>query len=519
MLGKKKHTVGLYIGSQKTVLARLQRVGTNHFMVEHLSVADTPPDTYDEEAVVSVSSLSKLIRDLMDESDVRAQEVSLAVAVKQGVIIRTLTLPSMSKKEIKEALGSEVENYAPLSSDEPILDFQITGQTFEGAAQKLEIFLSAAPKSLIRSYMASVEAASLRASSIEPLPLAILRTLAPVNDELSNGNGGTSKIDDETSTMAVCLEENDGLVIISRGNTIRFIHSIEFGRSHLDNARVFGELAGEIRSSLAYYQTTYPEFDVDKILLYVDSEDIETICARLSEFLDVPVTSPPLPETSDEFTKSALEKNVLSAYAAIGTAMFTRGDEVINLVPPKGIGAINIKKQAFVGALSVMLAILLSIGISFGLKAWTRAVNQNTESVIKSRESYKEGYAALSGAQSEVIQLRTQIDMAKRTLQTVSTVKWIEVLPELSAIIPKNIWLSGLSWQEGSNAVLVGQSLSYDSVFRFIDTLNDSPYFKNPQLTFVRRVMVGELSYMQFEIKCGLKVDKLGGQEVNVGIS
>jgi len=98
MLGKRKHTVGLYIGSQKTVMARLQRVGTNQFMVEHLSVADTPPDAFEEEGLVNVPSFTRLIRDMMDDSDVRSQDVSLAVSIKQGVIIRSLALPSMSKK-------------------------------------------------------------------------------------------------------------------------------------------------------------------------------------------------------------------------------------------------------------------------------------------------------------------------------------------------------------------------------------------------------------------------------------
>jgi len=514
MLGKRKHTVGLYIGSQKTVMARLQRVGTNQFMVEHLSVADTPADAFEEEGLVNVPSFTRLIRDMMEDSDVRSQDVSLAVSTKQGVIIRSLTLPSMSKKEMKEALNSEAENYASLSSDEPILDFQVTGQTFEGAAQKLELLLVAAPKSLIRSYMASLEAASLRASAIEPLPLAILRTISSDVEEPEE----EKTIREENSVMAVCLEEDDGIVTISRENSIRFIHGIEFGRSHLDNASVFGELAGEIRSSLAYYQTTYPEYKVDKIMLFVDSEDNETICARLSEFLDVPVTSPPLPETADESTKSALENNMLSAYAAIGTAMFTRSESTVSLVPPKGIGVINLKKQALAGALAMILAILLSVGATFGLKAWTRSVIHDIDGVKETRETYREGIF-LSDAQNEVTQLRTQIEMAKRTLNTVSVVKWIEVLPELSNIIPKNIWLSTLSWQEKSDVVLVGQSLSYDSVFRFMDTLSDSPYFTYPELTFVRRSQIGEASFMQFEIRCSLKSQKLGGQEDKIGIS
>jgi Tfp pilus assembly PilM family ATPase/Tfp pilus assembly protein PilN len=518
MLGKRKHTVGLYIGSQKTVMARLQRVG-NQFTVEHLSVADTPSDAFDEEGIVNVPSFSRLIRDQMSESDVKSQDVSLAIPTRQGVIIRSITMPSMAKKEMREALSSEVENYAPLSSSEPVLDFQVTGQVFEGTSQKVVLLLVAAPKSLVRSYVASLEAANLKTSAIEPLSHAILRTitLTPNGDESGNGE---PKPEDGSSVMTVCLEENDGMVTISRGHSIHFVHSIEFGRIHLDNDKVFGELAGEIKSSITYYQTAFSEYNVDKILLFVNSEDSTSICAKLSEFLDIPVTIPPLPEVADELTKSTLESNSLSAYAAIGTAMYTKGDGVINLLPSRsiGIGAIDLRKQVLAGALSMFLAALLSTGVMFGLRAWTGAVVKKTESVKQQRENYREGIA-ISGAENEAVQLRSQLNLANNTLNTISVVKWVEVLPELRNIIPKNIWLSSLMWQENNNVTLVGNSLSYESVFRFIDTLKDSPYFVYPQLTHIRRSKIGEASLMQFELRCGLKSGKLGGQEVKIGVS
>jgi len=123
MLGKRKHTAGLYIGSQKTVLAKLQRVGLHQVIVDQIEVADTPQEVFNSDDSLNVTAVSKLIRDLISNSGIKVQEVTLSIPTRHNVIIRNLTVPSMSKREMREALRSEVENYAPLSSDEPVLDF------------------------------------------------------------------------------------------------------------------------------------------------------------------------------------------------------------------------------------------------------------------------------------------------------------------------------------------------------------------------------------------------------------
>jgi len=514
MLGKRKHTVGLYIGSQKTVLARLQKVGSNNVVIDHLGIADTPSDAFNDDGTVNVPSVSRVVRDLLDEIGIRSQEVALAIPAGQGVIIRSLTFPSMSKKEMREALKSEVENYAPLSSDEPVLDFQTIGQSFEGAGQKSEILLVAAPKGLIRSYIAGIESANQKLSVIEPLTLAILRTTVPAIEE----EGEEAKPSDNP-VMTVCLEENDGTVVIARGQLVRFIHSIEFGRAQLEDARAFGELANELRSSLTYYQTTYPGQKVEKIILYADGTESENICVRLTEYLEIPVSVPPVPETSDEFTRASLVANNLSAYAAIGTAMFSKSEGTVNLIPARSIGVGDLRQQVLAGALVTGLTIFLSISATLALKTITNSINQKTASTIATREGFSRG-VTVAGVETEVVRLRTQIELAKASLNSIKTVQWVEVLPELKMIIPKTVWLSSFSWEENNNVVLSGSSLSYDFVFKFIDTLKASPYFTYPQLTFVRKTtQFGNNSVMQFEIRCGVTSEKLSGQEVNLGIS
>jgi len=514
MLGKRKYTVGLYIGAQKTVLARLQKVASNA-VIDHLGVVDTPSDAFGEDGIVNVPSVSKVVRDLLDEIGIKAQEITLTIPTRKGVIIRSLTLPSMSKKEMREALKGEVENYASLSSDEPVLDFHVVGQTLDGPVQKNEILLVAATKGLIHSYMATIEATNMKLSVVEPLTLSILRTITPAYDvEDENGQAVSS----DNPVMVVCLEENDGTVSIAKGQFIRYIHSPEFGRAQLEDASAFEELANALRSSLDNYEKTFPDQKVEKVIFFADGTESENICVRLSEFLDIPVVGPPIPETADEFTRTALLSNGLSAFAAIGTALYSKSESSINLIPTRSMGMIpDLRQQVLVSGLVAGLTVFLAISSTFGLKAITRSIHQKTTDTIHERESINEGFA-LAGVETEVARLRTQIQLAKASLNAITTVQWADVLPELSMIIPKTVWLSNLTWQENSNVVVSGSALSYDSVFRFVDTLKASPYFTNPQLTFVRKSQMNNSSIMQFEIKFEVLNEKLGGQEVKLGI-
>lgn len=515
MLGKRKHTAGLYIGSQKTVLAKLERIGLHQVIVDQVEVADTPQDVFNSDDSLNVTAVSRLIRDVISSSGIKVQEIALSIPTRRNVIIRNLTVPSMSKREMREALRSEVENYAPLSSDEPVLDFLTVGQTFEENRQKSEIILSAAPKGLIRAYLAAVENINLKISLIEPSLLSILRTIIPEKPEVEEED---TSLGNNNSIMLVCLDEETGMVAIVRNNAIRFTYTLEFGKKNLEDASIFEELVINLNSSVAYYQSNYPGQVIEKIILYTDGLDCEDLCVKLGESVDVPISTPILPQTSDDFTKAVLKDNQLSVFSAIGSAMHTRGEDAVNLIPTKGIETINVRKQVLAGTLVISATVLLSVGATFGLKAFTKSVNQKTNVVIMEREGLNQNIAMV-GVESEVAKLRIQLDQAKSALNSINTTEWVELLPELRLIIPKTVWLNNLSWQEGNDLTLSGYSLSYDSVFKFIDTLKASPYFAYPQFTYARKSNTDNKEIVQFEIRCKVINKKLGEQEVKIGVS
>lgn len=62
---------------------------------------------------------------------------------------RSLTLPELTKKELKEAVNTEAEQYIPVPIDKLYLDFQLIRKTRDGS----EFLAVAVPKEIVDSYM------------------------------------------------------------------------------------------------------------------------------------------------------------------------------------------------------------------------------------------------------------------------------------------------------------------------------------------------------------------------------
>ena len=82
---------------------------------------------------------------------------------------------------------------------------------------------------------------------------------------------------------------------------------------------------------------------------------------------------------------------------------------------------------------------------------------------------------------------------------------WVQILQEISEIIPKTMWLSDFLCEKDKDATFNGFAISHDSIFMFRDKLADSPYFDSVRLISLRASEIGVRSFMQFEISCRIR--------------
>jgi hypothetical protein len=383
----------------------------------------------------------------------------------------------------------------------------------------------AAPKELIGSYTAAVKAADLRLSAIETMPLAILRVLT--NGQLSGQM--------HEPAMLVTIEEAGGTAAVVRDEAIQFMHSIESGSDGLSgDPNALEGLADELRLSLSYYQTTSPQggidtgFDtasptqpegkIEEIILFIDRADSDYICEGLKGYLGVPVVgarhASPL-ETTDEHVREQTVNYGLSAYTAIGAAARVgagNNAKSIDLLRPQKLKTAALRNKVSILLLCVFSMLLLSICANLLLRAKANCVMQQVISAARvpayagtgGNDTRLDGHS--ENMEADVVLLETQVDMTRAITSSAKYVDWTKLLREISAIIPKTMWLTDFSWEEGDNATFNGVALSYDSVFKFRDALTDSPYFDSVRLISAQNTdEMKSRPPVEFEILCGIR--------------
>ncbi len=498
MPGRRKRMVGLSIGPRVMAVAQNHINASGAIVTDRLGVSDVPAGAIDNYEITDIDAVSQAVRDLLITSNIGSEEVTLVIT-GDSIITGIMTLPSMLEDEMMEVLRGEVENYAVLGGDEAVLDFQIVDQNTVGTAQQVEVLVVAAPNELINSYKAVMEAADLKLLALEIIPVAILRILT--SGQPGNQINGPA--------MLVNIEDSGGTIVVIRDEVIRFIHSIEVRAGELSgDGSALERLADELKSSLDYYQTSSSgSEDLEEIILLIDGVSSDYICEGLKKYLPVPISVPKILETADEHIEAQTMEHGLSAYAAVGAAAWTgSSDGAINLLRPQRVKKASLRSKLAIFCLCFLSIVLLSICANFLLNAKANAIIQSMVSTQQAHgDSDAREWIEISAMKADTSQLESQVDMVKATINSTRRVDWVNILEEISMIVPKTMWLTKLSWEEGNNIAFNGVAMSYGSVLMFRDTLTDSPCFDSVRLVFARNSEISNISIVRFQILCRME--------------
>ncbi|MBM3253524.1 MAG: type IV pilus assembly protein PilM [Candidatus Omnitrophica bacterium] len=148
-----KSYVGIDIGSSSVKVVELSK---RPEQFELLNFSRIPLS----ENIVILDSIKKAIR----EAKIISKSVNTSVSGK-SVVVRYISLPKMTKQELKSAIKFEAEKYIPFSVQDVVLDAQIIGEALED--NKIKVILVAAKKDLIEHTIKLLEDCGLEPSVID----------------------------------------------------------------------------------------------------------------------------------------------------------------------------------------------------------------------------------------------------------------------------------------------------------------------------------------------------------------
>jgi len=143
-----KTIVGLDVGSSSIKAVELKRTREG-IEVAHLGLEPLTPDIVVDSMIVDSGTVSSAISKLFTDNQIKTKSVATAVS-GHSVIVKKISLPSMSDQELSETIQKEAAQHIPFDLGDVNLDYQILSE--DAGNPQMDVLLVAVKKDKILNY-------------------------------------------------------------------------------------------------------------------------------------------------------------------------------------------------------------------------------------------------------------------------------------------------------------------------------------------------------------------------------
>lgn len=480
-------TIGLDIGSHSMKLVGLEKTSKGHSLA-CLGMKRIPQGIDRED----ISSLSILLKELIDEVGIRTKKVRLTVS-GSGIHIRRMTMPSIPKKELMQTLPWEMKSHLPFPVETARIQYHILGEFVEDEAKKLDLLAVACPNPLIDRTLSIASGAGLQVTHLDVNAFALWNMLSAA-DRLKIGE--TAALIDLGSEKISLYLFKDEILQFSREMTpagadltravtdgIPFERDLGFlfekaervkeevgvlldareereSGEKLDLSKisflmrpVLERWVAEIGRSLDYYRNQFYGERVDRILLVGGGAHLKNVAPYLEGELRLPIEifNPlkEMPFDAKTIDVEALDRTGSIFTSAAGIAL--SGPKQIDFLPEKEPfwSKVPVEKAIFI--IVPLLTALLFAGI-----IWYKTVQVTT--LQKERDEKVARVAKLEELRAKLTVLKEKEAKIKQDLSLFPSsvtppVPYRKALKEVHRIIPANVTLTHLEVQAGTTSL------------------------------------------------------------------
>jgi type IV pilus assembly protein PilM len=222
--------VGLNIGNQFIKAVEVTSKGGD-LTVTAMGAVPTPPESYTNGNVLSVSALSNAIKDLWRGAGIKSKVAITSVAGTGALVVRVIEVPKMTDSELQDNMKVDADRYIPFPPSEVVMDFKaLRDLPSDPDAPNMEVLLAAAQQEIIDLHVKVVQSAKLDPRAIDVETIAATRAL---NLERRGGDG---YIDYNEVTGVVNLGATGAEISILRGDIVVFTRVVPNGGNAITQA-------------------------------------------------------------------------------------------------------------------------------------------------------------------------------------------------------------------------------------------------------------------------------------------
>src|SRR5712691_1728424 len=197
--------IGVDIGSTAVRAAELSMRGVSPTLVRVAQVP-TPGGSVVNGEVHGAGQVGEALRELWQRGKFRGRQIILGVG-NQRVVVREVSLPWLSDKELRQTLPFQVQEFVPIPVEEAVLDFHVLEEFEREGRRMVRLLLVAAQKAMIEQIVQAAESARLRPVGLDLVPFAIVRSVGSIDGiGLDATEGGDEAIVDVGADVtSICV--------------------------------------------------------------------------------------------------------------------------------------------------------------------------------------------------------------------------------------------------------------------------------------------------------------------------
>jgi len=347
---KSKNLVGLDIGSSAIKLVELKDAKGGGYRLVRTGLENLSPEAIVDGAIMDASLVVDTVTRTISSLGVRNNDFATSLS-GHSVIIKKISLPTMSAEELAESIRWEAEQYVPFDINDVNLDYVVLEA---GGGETMDVLLVAVKKDKIGDYtsviaqagktpaLVDVDAFALQNAYEVNYPVEPGRVVALVNigasvtnvNVLSGSNtifwrdisfGGNQYTDAIQKQLSLGFEQAEGL---KKGEAAAD-HSMQDILPILRS--VSEDLAQELQKTFDFFIATTSTEKIDQIFIAGGSSRVINLDTQLKERFGIPVEimNPfrQIDIAGGSVSPEWLTENAPSLAVAVGLAVRHIGDE------------------------------------------------------------------------------------------------------------------------------------------------------------------------------------------------
>lgn len=516
----KKTCVGLFVDEDGLCAVEVAKTKAG-YRLENLSTSAVSFSLVNGQ-IASPQDASVELQKFFDTAGLPHRNVVVGIP-DQSTVTRMLNVPSMSRREMKEVMRGEAEQYVLFSGKEIALDFFVAEEKKEGGAKTNSVLLAAAPKDVVDSWALTFDEAGLELGCLTPTSIAFLN--------------GVVEHERKSGFYAYLIFGNTATSLyLIRDGKLKFIRQVDFTRQTLENLRLdiekykkeipdeaFAPIEGfidELATTLDFYAQQNPrEPRIEKIVMCANPTKYHTMEPYLAKRLDysIDIENPVswLDVDQSAISPAFLENFEYQIPYAAGLAR-TAIDEkevlALNLLPEERKVTPQFKRLFGIqfGLIPAAL-VLIFLAVGFILNGNLKDAAGKLAAVDKEILQYQDQAKSIEALKKEKEEILASIkSMESGTVPSpvlaAGAVSFSHFFQELRRIMPKEVWIHEMQSEDGVSVTIEGYAKSQTGVSLFLKGMMATPVLASPALLhYSESASIDGVSVVKFKMLCMLQ--------------